>query len=466
MTRSAAQRFNLLKSGLVLAGLLLTAASPLAADLGQDLEPLPLRLQSSVTVSDEMIKLGDLFSGLKENADKAVAEAPRPGQRTMLSAEWLAAVAKANGIDWQPASQYDRAIVFRPAQSVPANDILAAVKAELINQGLPENFALKLSAPLASVAIPANAPKAIAVREAFFDASSSAFSALVELPAGDPRAHFIQLKGDAYAVAAAPVLKQPIARDTIITAGMIEMAELPESKIGVDTVLDANVLVGKAAKGYLRAGQTLRASDVHHVSFVSVPVFRTEMRRGMKIADGHLDWVEINADDLPEGVVLDADQLVGFAPKRQLAAGLPLRATDIQPINLVEVPVAARDVRRGETLTANDLRWTSIDRSQLPTEIVETEDGLVGHIANSIIRAGQPFRAHNVSLPVAVNKGKVVTLIYNVASMKLTAKAKVQEDGAIGQVVRVTNTKSNTNVFAEVIDADTVRVTEQQAAMN
>ncbi|MBL8629419.1 MAG: flagella basal body P-ring formation protein FlgA, partial [Rhodospirillaceae bacterium] len=45
-------------------------------------------------------------------------------------------------------------------------------------------------------------------------------------------------------------------------------------------------------------------------------------------------------------------------------------------------------------------------------------------------------------------------------------KARVQEDGAIGQVVRVTNVKSNTNLFAEVIDANTVRVTEQQAAAN
>ncbi|MBL8642857.1 MAG: flagellar basal body P-ring formation protein FlgA [Rhodospirillaceae bacterium] len=413
-----------------------------------------------------MITLGDLFTGLTENADKAVAEAPRPGQRSMLSAEWLASVAKANGIAWRPANQYDRVIVFRAGQTVPAGDILAAVKAELMGQGLPQNFGLKFASPLSAIAIPANAPKTIAVREAYFDAAAHVFSAVVEVPAGDPRAHFVQVKGDAFAVVTVPVVKQALSRDAVITADMIDMVEMPESKIGADTLTNADLIIGKAAKGFVRAGQTLRSGDVHLVSFVKVPVFRNEMRRGLKIAEAHLDWIDVNANELPGDAAVDADQLIGYAPKRQLAAGQPLRTTDVQPINMVDVPVAARDIRRGETVTAADIRWTAIDRSNLAIEAIQNEDDLVGRIANSIIRSGQPFRTHNVSLPVVVPKGKVVTLIYNVSTMKLTAKAKVLEDGALGQVVRVVNTKSNVNLFAEVIDADTVRITEQQAAMN
>jgi flagellar basal body P-ring formation protein FlgA len=71
-----------------------------------------------------------------------------------------------------------------------------------------------------------------------------------------------------------------------------------------------------------------------------------------------------------------------------------------------------------------------------------------------------------VMLPVAMPKGKAVTLIFNNKVMNLTARGKTLEDGAIGQIIRVTNTKSNQIVMAEVINENTVRVAEQQTAMN
>ena len=118
------------------------------------------------------------------------------------------------------------------------------------------------------------------------------------------------------------------------------------------------------------------------------------------------------------------------------------------------------------TLAAADINWVRIPENEIVGDIVRSEKDLVGRIANTSVRSGQTFRTLSVIRPVAIPKGKLVTVIYNTHTMSLTARGKVLEDGAVGQVIRVNNTKSNHVVFAEVVNAETVRVTEQQTAMN
>lgn len=471
MTHRFAHTLRIARSGCIIAGLLISATqtwstSAAAADLSNVPDPLPLRVQSSVTINDDVIRLRDIFVGEMNYPDKAIAQSPQPGQRVVLSADWLASLARTNGLSWRPTNVYDRAIVFRPGQTVAANEIMNAVKKELMAHGMPENFGLKLTSALSSVTIGLNAEKNMAVREVFFDGKSNTFSALVELPAGDPRAYFISVNGSALPVVTVPVLKQALPRDTVITADMIETLELPEDKLGADAILDTNLVVGLATRNYTRSGQALRESDLHHISLVSIPVLRGDMRRGSTISEAQINWIEVNANQLAEDTILETEKIVGLTPKRFLAAGTPIRNSDVQVMNLVEIPVAARDIRRGITLTADDLRWTVADTANMPYEVIEDESGLVGLIANQNLRAGQPFRQQSVSQPIAVTKGKLVTLIFNTRIMTLTAKAKVLENGAIGQVIRIINTKSNTTLFAEVVDAETVRVTDQQTAMN
>ncbi|MBL8631246.1 MAG: flagellar basal body P-ring formation protein FlgA, partial [Rhodospirillaceae bacterium] len=429
MTLHVAHRFGFLTSGVILAGLFLTAASTFAADLGTDtpataITPLPVQLQTSITVDDDLIKLSDIFSGIPASADKPITEAPRPGQRIMLTADWLQAVAFNNGIAWSPASRFERASVFRPSQTVQASDIMAAVKSALFKSGVPESYEIKIRTPMSTLAIPANASKAIAVRDVTYDEAAKSFSAQVEVPAGDPNAYFLQLKGDAFPIVSVPVLKQAIVRDTVITADMIQMVEMHDAKTTAETLIDPSMLIGKASKGYLRSGQPLRANDVYKIKLVNVPVLRGEIRRGTKITDAHINWIEVNADELPSDAIMNADQLIGFAPVRQLASGRPLRITDVHEINMIEIPVAARDVVRGETLSADDIKWLSFNRSDISRETIQNEDGLVGFIVNSGVRAGQPFRTYSVKRPVVIEKGKMVTLVYNVPAMKLTAKAR------------------------------------------
>ncbi|MDX2145623.1 MAG: flagellar basal body P-ring formation chaperone FlgA [Rhodospirillaceae bacterium] len=465
MTRGSMPAPRRLARAAALAIAWLGTCGAVAADPLAGADPAPIRLNMSINLSGEAIRLGDLFSGELMMPDKTVARAPAPGQRFVLPADWLADVARQNGIDWRPANAFDRAMVYRPGHVIAGNEILDAIKGELIARGMPRNFGLKAT-PAPSATIPLGAPHAIAVREAMFDENSGTFSAVAEIPAGDPHAQFLPVRGKVFPVVSVATLKQGLARNTIITADMVALTEIPESDMAGATVTDPAFLIGKSPRAFIKAGQQIRETDVSHVSLVDIPVLRSDVQRGTQIEHAHVMWISANAADLPADAVTDEKQLVGKTPKRFVSAGAPVRRGDIQTLNRVEIPVAARDIRRGTPIEADDLDWIEVNETDIASNVVRTEGELVGMIATQSVRAGQTFRPLSVARAVLIPKGKAVTVIYTTKIMTLTAKGQALEDGGAGQMIRVANNKSKTVVFAEVVDAETVRVTETQTAMN
>src|SRR4051812_33209972 len=118
------------------AALLLTAPALAAPYLGPEI-PDKVTLNSSVTVAGPPVRLSDLFAGLVRDQDKVVAPAPRPGQRAVLPADFLATVARTYNVDWHPADTYDRVVLFRPGQTVSPTDIMTTLEADMFLKGMP-----------------------------------------------------------------------------------------------------------------------------------------------------------------------------------------------------------------------------------------------------------------------------------------------------------------------------------------
>jgi hypothetical protein len=88
-------------------------------------------LRDSVIVDEDLIRLGDLFDGIGEKADVAVAPAPRLGRRGIYDAAWLLSVARTHDLSWKPQSRFDRIIVERASLTIGAREIETALKAAL-----------------------------------------------------------------------------------------------------------------------------------------------------------------------------------------------------------------------------------------------------------------------------------------------------------------------------------------------
>lgn len=452
--------------GLATAALALTASSAVAADFGQtDSDMYSASLNPSVTVTGTVVTLGDLFEGEIMRPEKAVAKAPEPGQRYVLGARWLTNVARNYGIDWRPSNTYDRATVYRPGQTIGQGEILDNVRAALAIHGMPGDYGLDLATPLSNVTIAAEAIPEIGVREPFFDPETRTFSAVVEVPKGSPNAQFIPMRGTAYPTISVPVLDRNVSKNTLITDAMVQWVDFPADAVRRDTMMDDRLIVGKSPRSYIRAGTPVRDGELVRVSLIDVPVPRHDLREDTEISESHIEWITMNQADLTKAVITDMDRLIGLSPRRFLPAGAPIRLSDVHVVSLIEIPVAVRDIRRGNLITENDFHWVSVNEHELVRDVLLDAEDIMGLTSRRTIRSGQVFHSRDLRVPVVVSRGKTVTIRLSTPYMQLSAKGKALENGGTNETIKVVNTVSNKTILATIVDENTVVVENLQTAM-
>jgi flagella basal body P-ring formation protein FlgA len=85
-------------------------------------------------------------------------------------------------------------------------------------------------------------------------------------------------------------------------------------------------------------------------------------------------------------------------------------------------------------------------------------DEVVGKRALRLINTNEVLRIDLVEMPPVVKRNDIVTLVAEKGLLRITAKGEVKENGRRGERIRVINLDSNKEIYARVIDANTVRV--------
>jgi flagella basal body P-ring formation protein FlgA len=229
--------------------------------LGQTTLSQTASLRGNVLLSDDYLRLGDLFENAGPRADTIIAQAPAPGKRVTLEARWLGQVAQNFGVDWRPLSLSDRSVVERASRAVPVDQIELELMAALSGYGLPPNAQIELGTRHPMV-IPAEAPGTIGVRDLYYDERQARFTATVEAPAGAPNAVRAKITGRVFTTISVPVPVRVIARGDIIGPNDIEMRSVRGEMAKRDIVMDENRLFGQAARISLQAGAPIQRQDV------------------------------------------------------------------------------------------------------------------------------------------------------------------------------------------------------------
>ena len=120
------------------------------------------------------------------------------------------------------------------------------------------------------------------------------------------------------------------------------------------------------------------------------------------------------------------------------------------------VPCAGRVLNRGDVL---EPALVGFERKNLAHLARAPWDGRGLPLRmTTAVGEGQYISADAVEpIPVVV-KGKVLTLIYAGATMKLTVPVESLEDGGIGSIIQVRNMQSRRVVAARIVDAETAQV--------
>jgi flagellar basal body P-ring formation protein FlgA len=286
--------------------------------------------------------------------------------------------------------------------------------------------------------------------------------------------------------AAAPMLKPEITvRDSVVRLGDIfdgvgeraQVAVLAAPPPGSHMVLSAAWLASLAESQHMdwqpasrfdqvvveRASRTIGADEISQ-RLLEALSDRTSVDSAELKLDMATAHVTVAADDTRplavDGLTFDSKsgRFAAFVSTNGTnGSGERLRVSG-RLVRTAEVAVLTRIVAPGETIAARDLTTASLRADRISPDMLLQARDLVGKSPRHQLRPGEPLRASDVEVPLVVHRGTLVTIVLDTPSLHLSAEGKAVDDGGMGAVIRVANTKSSRVIDAVVTGPGTVAV--------
>lgn len=219
-------------------------------------------LKSSATIQDDVIRLGDLFDGLSEEAATVLGAAPKPGKEMVLNARTLMRIASAYNVSWQPESVTDQVIVRRTAHTIGTDEIREVLQQAIAAKGYDGKFELLLNNPDAQIIMGGNQIPTLDVKSLNVFPTRNVFEAVLVAPSKENPVHSIALSGQIQQVIDVPVLKSAIKSGDIIGSSDIDWMEIPVKSVSGDLIMDADDMIGKTPARMLVANKPVRVREI------------------------------------------------------------------------------------------------------------------------------------------------------------------------------------------------------------
>lgn len=221
-----------------------------------------ISLKPTSVLTENTIKLGDVFDGLDHKSDRVLGAAPRPGQSMTLNARTLLRIAVALDLNWRPSSSAEAITLTRAATVIDRSDIERALTEALLDEGVQGRFNLVIPNEMAEMVLPHGSAKTIEVSSIQYRADNQSFDAILAGPSQDNPQQQMRVVGTFERLVEVPVLYSTIQSGDIIRARDIHYIDMPESRIQHDMVLKSEDLIGMTPRRMVLSGKPLKDQDL------------------------------------------------------------------------------------------------------------------------------------------------------------------------------------------------------------
>ncbi len=273
-----------------------------------------LSLKHNSVVTDDTIKLGDVFQGLSSNQERVLGISPRPGTEMVLNARTLLRIAIALDLPWRPSSAADQVVLRRAATYIGRDAIEQALRDEIRLSGVSGSFELLIPNVASEIILPQQMPATLEVTALNIHPENGFFEATLAAPSRQNPVKELQVTGTIQKMIDIPVLRQPLNAGAIIGERDISVIQLREQDIKHNIVLDPAHLIGLTPRRMVLAGKPILADEVQ----APVIVKRGDMVT-MKFEKGTLA-LTTRAKALQDGAMGDTIRVVNATSNKMLDA--------------------------------------------------------------------------------------------------------------------------------------------------
>lgn len=244
----------------IAAALLLTfAASAVAADQERP------RLKAYVTVTGDIVRIGDLIEHAGIVAKVPIFRAPDLGSTGTVPAEAVIEAVRTYALVGFDTGDVSEVVVTRASRAIPAADIEDRVREALAAQyalGPRKDIAVTFDRELRAVQVDTSAKGEPRVASLNFDPRNGRFDVTLDLPTGATTRGTLRLFGRAAVTAEVVTLARPVERGELLKEADVLVERRPRAEIGRDVITDRDLAMGFAARNSLPAGRPLRSADL------------------------------------------------------------------------------------------------------------------------------------------------------------------------------------------------------------
>ncbi len=214
--------------------------------------------------------------------------------------------------------------------------------------------------------------------------------------------------------------------------------------------------LGAAAVQIKLQGKEIDASEI-------VPLLKARLLEKTQWKESELEIRSIGnltGIELPPGEVelrLSSDALIGnhrgfLIPIEVVQSGKTLRCFWVSSEIRIHagVQTAARKIARGTILTDDDIVEKQTEITDLRTAYVRDPVDVLGKVSRRSFSPGDPLTRDAFTDPYLVKNGETVRLRLERNGMVLTSLARAEQNGKLGQVIRVRNLDFSTILKAQV----------------
>ncbi len=249
---------RLLALPLLIAGF---GTNPAAA---QGVKPALPALRASVTVTGDIVRIGDLIDNAGPVADVPIFRAPDLGTRGAVATERVVEAIRLHqliGIDTRGLAEV---IVTRASRAITPREISAQVTHALAGQyglGAAADIAVSFDQAVRTLHIEADATGELEVLALAYDPRSARFDVTFDLPSSAVLHRLApRFTGTAIATIDTVTVEHPVERGEVLKASDLVVARQP--KAAGPAIGEIAAAVGLAARHELRPGQPLHEADL------------------------------------------------------------------------------------------------------------------------------------------------------------------------------------------------------------
>ncbi len=225
----------------------------------------PLRLKELVSVTADLVRIGDLVENAGDAASVAVFRAPDLGHTGSVPTAQVLAALRTHDISNVDTADLAEVIVTRLSRAISVKDIEERVARALAGQrgfGHAEDLKVSFDREPRTLHVEASANGDLAIARLHVEPRTGRFDVSFEIPGSAATRRLpLRLTGTVTDTLEAATLLRPMARGDIVRASDVAIERRPKSEIGGEA-LALDQVVGMSAKRTLRAGLPLRAADL------------------------------------------------------------------------------------------------------------------------------------------------------------------------------------------------------------